>query len=337
MLFGNAISELAFLVNKKRDDTDVEGKLKFAVNAAKIIVSKSYHWKELKSYGELVLIPNHTSGTVSITLDSRTVNGSGTDWTSAMVGRFFQHSQTSAYYRIINVVSATQLILQSPIVEATASALTYLIRKRFYRVNSDIRLVLPDEKSDAMEVPFTIEGYDLNDTDYSAGTVSVTADSNILTGVGTSFLDNVHPGDLINLQSYKYTVRTVDSDTQITMNNRAMETFPGGAYFIKSESPIQAEIFTAPSQKAVQPFFYIRHLYDMVHDNDSNELSNKFDRTFMDWAKAEFERSVNAPGWQANILMAQGRLNTLKQNADLVWYPYRTFPPRVLAGNGRGQ
>lgn len=338
MRFDKAILDLSREVGKSSDDAEIKLKLKAALNTAKLTVGKAYHWKELKTYGELVLIPDYTDGAVSITQDSRTVTGSGTAWTSAMVGRFFRHANTGLLYRIISVQSATQLTLQSPIVESSASGLSYLIRKRFYRVNTDIRIVLPDEKSNTMDIPFTVEGYDSAAQEYSTGTVSITKDSNILTGSGTSFLDNCYPGDLITVSNNNdaYIVKTVDSNTQITMVNKATASLSGRSYSISTTEPIQAELTIQPTTKTILPYFYIRHLYNMVNDADTTELSNKFDRVFMDFAKAEYGRIANTPQWTADLEIAQARLETLKQNSSLVWYPYRTFPPSIPAGNGRG-
>jgi len=340
MLFKEAQDQLGLEVKKDGGDSDISTKLKSSLNFAKIEVGKSFNWKELRRESELVIIPNYTTGTVSYTQDSRIVTGSGTNWTSAMVGRFFQAANTSYWYRIASVASATQLTLESPIIEASASGQTYEIWKKYYRVNSDIRVVLPDETKKDLPIPFTIEGYDPAATGYSTGIVIATKDSAILNGTGTAFLDNVFPGDLITIQAASYRVKAVDSDTQITMVNKATADFVG-EYEISSESPYQAEFKGAhggatASEKVLTRYYYLRQLFHMVNDADSTELSVKFDRCILDFAKAEYRRLSDSPSWEKDYQIAQLRLEKLKMDSSLVWYPYRTFPPLVQQGMGRG-
>ena len=59
----------------------------------------------------------YSTGTVTVTSGSTTVTGSGTSWTSAMVGMFFLLDVTpdafeSAYYRVSSVASSTSLTLE---------------------------------------------------------------------------------------------------------------------------------------------------------------------------------------------------------------------------------
>lgn len=70
---------------------------------------------------------------------------------------------------------------------------------------------------------------------YKTGTVSVTKDSQVVTGSGTSWLSNVQAGDgfTISGSGITYTVASVDSDTQITLSaNYAGADQSGAAYAV---------------------------------------------------------------------------------------------------------
>lgn len=70
---------------------------------------------------------------------------------------------------------------------------------------------------------------------YKTGTVSVTNGSQVATGTGTLWLSNVSPGDGFTVAGtgVPYTVGSVDSDTQITLNaNYAGATQSGAVYAI---------------------------------------------------------------------------------------------------------
>lgn len=68
---------------------------------------------------------DYTTGTVTIAKGSTTVTGSGTTFTSAMVGRYFKVS--GEWYRIKSFTSTTILTLEERFEDTTASASTYTI------------------------------------------------------------------------------------------------------------------------------------------------------------------------------------------------------------------
>jgi hypothetical protein len=78
----------------------------------------------------------YTTGTITVTNGSATVTGSGTSWTSAMVGRYFQNTDSSGntdgmFYRIAAVGNGTSLTLENNYTGQTASGLTYQIVEMF--------------------------------------------------------------------------------------------------------------------------------------------------------------------------------------------------------------
>jgi hypothetical protein len=75
--------------------------------------------------------PEYDEGTVSYTHNSSTITGSGTNWTSAMEGRYFYLRNPDTSYRAQYIVSAvnstTSLTLDQPYMGTTASGLSYVI------------------------------------------------------------------------------------------------------------------------------------------------------------------------------------------------------------------
>ncbi len=79
-----------------------------------------------------MLVDDYTTGTVTVTLNSTTLTGSGTTFTPAMVGRWFTvTSQTvpgqGYWYKVTGYTSATVLTLNTTWTQATASGASYRI------------------------------------------------------------------------------------------------------------------------------------------------------------------------------------------------------------------
>ena len=75
------------------------------------------------------------------------------------------------------------------------------------------------------------EGYTI------AGTVSGIAVSNVLTGVGTSFLQDTSPGDLITIGTQEFTIDSVNSDTEIILDDELVFGFTGQTATLLPEIP----------------------------------------------------------------------------------------------------
>ena len=103
---------------------------------------------------------DYTTGTVTTTLNSATLTGSGTTFTAAMVGRSFKVADPNGdgmWYKIAAYVDATTLTLENTYAGATAASLTYSIGElpdipeefheslvdyalfRYYRMRRDLR------------------------------------------------------------------------------------------------------------------------------------------------------------------------------------------------------
>jgi hypothetical protein len=75
--------------------------------------------------------PVTTAGTVALTKDSATVQGTGTAWSTSLAGLDIQLSGEDTVYRIATVESATQLTLDRPYPGDSKTGQTYRISARF--------------------------------------------------------------------------------------------------------------------------------------------------------------------------------------------------------------
>lgn len=78
----------------------------------------------------------YTTGTATVTSASVSVTGSGTSWTSNMINRYFNITDTGGsgdglWYRIVNVTGNTALTLENYYQGTTASGLTYQVAEMF--------------------------------------------------------------------------------------------------------------------------------------------------------------------------------------------------------------
>lgn len=81
-------------------------------------------------------VADYTTGTVTVTNNSQTITGSGTTWTSAMIGRWFTMNDNTQrgygyWYRISGFTSTTSLTLETAYVNTSASGATYKIGEAF--------------------------------------------------------------------------------------------------------------------------------------------------------------------------------------------------------------
>jgi hypothetical protein len=73
---------------------------------------------------------DHTAGTITVTVDSATVTGVGTNWTALMVGRSLKVNDAygdGMWYKIAGFTSDTEITLENTYSGATAAGLSYAI------------------------------------------------------------------------------------------------------------------------------------------------------------------------------------------------------------------
>jgi hypothetical protein len=260
-------------------------------------------WQGLYREGWLGLVPVYSTGTVTVTLDSRTVTGSGTAFTSAMVGRKFL-GPDSAYYKIASVTSGTVLILTEPYQSATASGASYQIWKDEYvlypEANSIIdfvnyiepgqmiedfnrhsRMLAPRATANETPKTFVIVGRQQTVGEYSTGTVTGTAGSRTLTGTTTAWLGNLYPGYELTIGSTTYHVLKVNSDTSLELYQDITTSITTSAYSARGRNALVVR-FLKPSSQTVVSYAYNAKVYPLVDDDDEDWIAELYSHVLLD-------------------------------------------------------
>ena len=94
-------------------------------------------WASLYSHNQFLIPAAYSAGTVSVTNGSPGVVGTGTAWTSALVGQQFYFGSGAPIYTVISVGSSTILTLDLPFGGATGSGLNYQIFQAYVTPQSD--------------------------------------------------------------------------------------------------------------------------------------------------------------------------------------------------------
>lgn len=96
-------------------------------------------WSWLVASSCFVPVDIYQTGTATVTQGSANVTGSGTTWTTAMIGRQFRNGLYTPIYTITNVTSTTTLVLDQAYAPATSSGVSYMIYQAYYSTPTDFR------------------------------------------------------------------------------------------------------------------------------------------------------------------------------------------------------
>jgi hypothetical protein len=229
--------------NSAREDIEVAVKTAIS-RATEEFLSRD--WSFLERYTDRVYIPlaaPYTTGTVTVTQDSKTVTGSGTTFTKDMEGSFIQ-IDGGEFYEIRTFTSATVVVLTIPYQSDSGSALTFSVYKRFYPLpldfirfkseenklstpgyNSESVLAYSDYASFADQIQegkptwFGLPGNQRNNNYYDIGTVQIATSGTVSTwtvSTGTLPTDIVDREVRITGESRSYYINARTAATTFT-------------------------------------------------------------------------------------------------------------------------
>lgn len=250
----------------------------------------------LNSKGAITTTAPYSTGTATCTKGSTAVSGSGTSWTSAMVGIKIQLQNDSAHYYISAVNSPTSITLAVPYQGSNGTNVSYTIYQDEYALAADVQsyntliqiqnsvpmVELPPSRFDqdfptqqSFDSPYLsmMEGTQLNT--YSTGSVSTTNLGMTVTGVGTNWLSVPALGRMTNIviSGNRYTVQSVQSNTQLTTYEQLIGTLSGSSYSLLLRN-YTVQVFPLPADVESLYYRYYRMPDIMVNNYDVPDLPN---------------------------------------------------------------
>lgn len=351
MTLEEAIEKLAKRFPSKKPDLDFTNLATPFVNDSYLEVGKSWDWPELDTYGSIVAEPI-VEKSVTVAAGDYTVAVSGAD--SAWRGWFFRKKGGDNEYRILRV-SGGVLTLDQALIES--GSIDAEIEKRFYPIPAEVRKItsfenrpfltqldnnamrqhMPGYRSVIADNPFSVHGSDEFTEDYASGTLTASADSNVVTGSGgTLWLANARAGNIIRFNSVNYRVRRAEADDRLILYNKVPQT-SAVAYAIKQDAAKTVRMRGKFTTKKIVPFQYIRSVYKMVHKDDEIDLGEEATIAVLDFADAGISSGpLRQDDWAARLLRAQARLERAQALSNPVQPAFKMFPPLIPGGLGRG-
>jgi hypothetical protein len=315
---------------------------------ADIISRYGGKWDANLREGWLPIVPLYNTGTATFTLASRTVTGSGTTWTTAMKGRKITGPDGAAY-KIASVASTTSLVITQPYQGPTSSGATYQIWKDEYRLYPEVLTLgnftnyylpsttreawaremkdsFPNEKSNQEPGVHQVVTREKFTAIYSTGTVSGTINTNVITGVGTSWLDNVEPGFEITIGSYTYHVLRVNSDTEIELYQLLVATATTATYSTVGKNSLVVR-FNSPATQRVLSYWYWAKDYPFVNDNDEDWIAEAYPRVLIDgMAYFDYLDKNDVPRAMNSRAVYESSIKDMKVAVDSAYGGVRTLP-----------
>lgn len=284
--------------NKTTSNSDVKNRFIDHLNFIREIAWDEHDWSFKRRIWNIRTYDQINSGTVSVTNGSNSVTASSSVFSSPYVDGFFRvlGSVPESWYKIV-AQGGTTLTLDVPYQGTTNSAASYEVRKLDYLIPPEIvgRPKITDSTSNEITVESALSrptlipdtrgrptkaviwSDDATGSVYTTGTISDVVDSKTVNGTGTSWLSNVVPGSqlevVVESTTYKYIVRSVESDTLLTLYQYLRLAIPAASsYTIRNQFSRIMRLMPSPDDEYVISLHGIRHIYPLAHDNDTDEL-----------------------------------------------------------------
>lgn len=251
----------------------------------------------LQDKGVIETVATYETGTVNVTNGSTALTFSGSTLTSAMVGRKIRFNGENPYYRILSVnTGAGTAVLENNYSGTSDTDATFVIYKDEFRLASDVDkykllrqsnngIILFDTHPTNFDSAFPMPnaysdpvksimiGTKL-DT-YSTGSVSATGTT--ITGVSTAWTSVEGLGRLskIRIGSNVYTIKSVDSATQITTYEAVTAVSAGTSYEIKLNN-LLVQLHHIPNTAKLLYYRYFRIPEILANDYDIPDMPHNW-------------------------------------------------------------
>lgn len=260
-----------------------------------------HDWPYYLMQGVINTVASYETGTVTIANGSTALAGDSTVWTLAMVGRKIRIGSDNAYYVIKSFTNTTTMTLETPYQGDDVTDGTYVIYKDEYRIASDMdryktlrqaqnNLALVSLHPSAFDRRFPMPR-NYNDPVYEVGvgtkldsytTGTISASSKTLTGSGTLWTTVEGLGRMasITIGNNVYTVKSVDSDTQIT-TYEDMGTIAGSTTYSIDLNNFVVQLYQIPNATRIIHYRYFRMPKPLANDSDLPDMPHAWHRLLL--------------------------------------------------------
>ena len=313
------LANLVTDVEARFNNTTKTDLVKQWINQTQDEVQSFFDWPFLVTSDWLQTVAEYTTGTgtINVTNGSKDVSGTGTSWTAAMTGRKFNITGDNEWY-IFTYASGTTGTLDRVYEGTTSTTADYSIYKDVYRLRGDVNKILilrnlsqgyamehisvwdmdrsfPMDSDASSSNLVSVLGRDTST--YSTGTVS--ASGNTVTGTNTVFtsVDGLSKGIKIRIGNFTYTIKSVDSNTQLT-TYETLAASGAGTYVINLNN-IMVKLSSPPDSAVGIPYRFMRVMPPLVNDWDESEIPEKYHRLLIEGAcKKAFIYQFDAAKYQ---------------------------------------
>lgn len=364
--FSDIYTEILTLKNQTENtvDSTILTSIKQRINQVQdfIFYYKAWEWRTRK-YAFTAKAP-YATGTITVTQNSTTVTGSGTDFADYMKTGFLEIDNIR--YQIQRIVSTTSFKLAAPYPNATASGQSYKIVFPLVHVNPNLSsvtaLILEGRKigigDSSRQIKRTGVGVpqqgligQREHTDfYNTGTVAVTNESATITGTATAWDDNMLGMEFrVNEFADSYYVKEVVGATSITLDRPYKGTTGSGkSYVIGAAGSLLMELENTPDDYYFMEVEGLIKPVRLVSANDISLIPNhapllhgsiwlalidaeQKNPVRIQQAKADFEKSLHqlADSYRALSSTSWQSEEEIRAQHDQIGTPNQVYPFRV--------
>ncbi len=305
--------------------SNVTAQRNFVNDSIQIAMDRMFQFHDWPYYlqeGAIETVDDSSTSTVIVTQGSKTVTAAAAAFSAAMVGRKFRIEGNSVYYRIASFTDTTNIELEQNYQGGDESGVSYEIYQDEYRLAADVdkyKLIRQLENSaivwstsptnfdQIFPTPQTLadprievmSGTKLDS--YLTGTISGTGGTSVITGSSTVWasVEGLGRMSLVKIGSSVYTVKSVDSDTQLTVYESIATIASGTSYEIPLRN-IVIQVYPLPDAQRLLYYRYFRKPAPLAQDSD-----------IPDTPAGETWRRILAYGALAEVLAHKGDVNKL--------------------------
>jgi hypothetical protein len=313
-------------------DGDITTFVKNSINNTMNDMVSRADFRFMRREVDFITIDDYAVGTIAVTNGSATVTGTGTVWTAEFVGRKFRRNGDEIVYQIASRSSDTSITLDRTYQGVTGSSLNYTIYQDRYKLPLHFDKIIsvvernrgrfltelttpnfadfqPDPET--FDQPYSFYIFGREKLTYTTGTVTVTNDSRTVTGSGTVWDIDDHTRRVFNVNgtNESYTVETVDSSTQVTLDRvyerataAAQNYTMVGLYQNINLFPIPDDVYEIELRGQITPDMLSRNTdipdiprkyHNVIVDGSTAEILSRFEKPNAVFYESRYERGIS--------------------------------------------